>query len=802
MNLTPDEPLKFSKGFSMEFDFNLSPQGENFGHIFRIIGNDSLNIDFLSDVRTFSNFLLIIGNKTVAQFNTNEIPGFDFGQWMKIKIDCNLKENEIAFSFNDISKVVDYPVTKLNKFRIYFGGNLDAKFSTTDIPPMSIKNIRIHNEKGVLVRNWELLKHGNDCVYDSCENAKAIVTNPVWEIDSHVTWQKKTAFSLPEISLKMAYDKQSNRFFIVGKRQLIIYDIPAQTSDSVDYVSGIPFNENCNQLVYDEKNSRLISYNFFNNDLNYFDFETKTWTNNSDRFIDPRFWHNNKRYFPGDSMLVAVGGYGYHKYSALLQKHNARENAWEKNDLSLDISPRYLASMGLMKDSVLLLFGGYGNATGDQYESPHNYYDLYAINAYTGKVSKLWNIESVKDNYTTGNSLIYNEKNNSFYALAYANKKYESALLLHEYSISKPELKVYGDSIPYFFNDVESYCDLYFPDNRSELIAITSWIKDNKTEIGIYSIAFPPLSREEVLQIEKSEPVNRKLILPLAALAVLTGLFFILKNRLKKRQSGLPDEDLPAPVISKLPKLPKEKEIAPSINILGDFKILDSDGNNLSNNLTPTAKQIFLMVLFATVKKRGGVTSQMLHDLLWPDKDYDSARNNRNVYINRLRVILKNVGNLKIFKQEGCWVISDFEEVYCDYERVLSLIKQFNENPEFDFPLLNSILDIAQKGKLLPHYEAEWLDEYKSQYSDLIIEFLLEIVNLPGLQNDLPLLLRISDIILQQDNTEETGIRMKCNTLVRLGKKNQALLCFKKFSEEHQILFGVETTLKFKDMLK
>jgi two-component SAPR family response regulator len=804
LDLTPDKPLEFSQGFSMTFDFKLRSQGENFGYIFRIIGNDELNIDFLSDVSTRRTFSLIIGAKTVIQFKTGEIPDFRFDRWQTIKIDCRLKENKAILSINGVEKSIDYPFPGLDNFRIFFGGNFSNTFFANDIPPMAIKNIRIYNEKQTIVRNWELSEHKNDCVYDSCKNARAVAVNPVWEIDSHVTWQKRKTFLIPENRPEITYDKQSNRFFIVGKQQLIIYNVSAQTSDSVRYASGIPFNESCNQLVYDEKNDRLISYNFFSDELNCFDFESRTWNNNSNVYIDPRFWHNNKHYFPDDSLLVAIGGYGYHKYSALLQKYDEKKKIWEKYELSPGILPRYLASMGLMSDSVLLLFGGYGSITGDQYELPHNYYDLYTINAYTHQVSKLWSAESVKENYTNANSLIYNEENGLFYTLSYSNKKYESRLFLHEYSLSKPEYKVLGDSIPYIFSDVESYCDLYFPDNHSELIAVTSLTKDAKTEINIYTIAFPPLSGEDVLQVGKSDKIKHGWFIPLLFFPVLIVLFFILKRILKKRVYDSPDEDSSDNfVISKAPKPSEEKIIAPSINLLGTFKILDSEGNNLSSSFTPTTKQIFLTILFSTIEKKKGITSEMFRDLFWPDKEHDSARNSRNVYFNRLRSLLKNVGNLKISKQEeGYWIISNLKEVYCDYEQILSLIKQFNENKEVDFSLLENILDLAQKGKLLSHYEAEWLDEYKNQYYNLIVDFLLEIIKLPGLRRDWPLLLRISDIILLQDNTDETGIRLKCKTLFRLGKKNQALSCFKKFSEEHKIFYGVETNLKFEDMLK
>lgn len=49
-----------------------------------------------------------------------------------------------------------------------------------------------------------------------------------------------------------------------------------------------------------------------------------------------------------------------------------------------------------------------------------------------------------------------------------------------------------------------------------------------------------------------------------------------------------------------------------------------------------------------TEKDNRGITSKKLDDLLWGDKNEKSARNNRNVSISRLRLLLEKVGNIQI----------------------------------------------------------------------------------------------------------------------------------------------------------
>jgi hypothetical protein len=174
-------------------------------------------------------------------------------------------------------------------------------------------------------------------------------------------------------------------------------------------------------------------------------------------------------------------------------RYSIKNKEWKQHDISSSIAPRYLGSLGYLGNDELLYFGGYGSTTGNQEEFPHNYYDLYKVNTKTLEVKKLWEMSSPKEHFANSNSLVVNNDKKTFYNLAYSNTRYSTSLKLIEYSIEKPEFKIVGDTIPYKFKDIESYCDLYYCTQTSELLAITSVSKNNKTEINIYSIAYPPL---------------------------------------------------------------------------------------------------------------------------------------------------------------------------------------------------------------------------------------------------------------------------------------------------------------------
>ena len=85
LNLTPDQSLVFNNGFSMEFDVKLRHEVQTFGYVFRMIFNDTLNVDFLADITSVvTNFSLVIRNRTVLQFQNREIGNSVENTWIKV----------------------------------------------------------------------------------------------------------------------------------------------------------------------------------------------------------------------------------------------------------------------------------------------------------------------------------------------------------------------------------------------------------------------------------------------------------------------------------------------------------------------------------------------------------------------------------------------------------------------------------------------------------------------------------------------------------------------------------------------
>lgn len=786
LNLTPESKIITPNGFTLKFDIQLQKQLNNFGYVFRLIGNDSVNIDLVADF-TSSDYLfsLVAGAKSLIKVRNQEIKDFRENLWMTVILNYNKENGKITFSINDLKKSAELQTDKLSSFQVYFGLNNNPVFATTDVPPMTIRNIQIFNDKNELKRNWKLEKHALDNVYDECLNRKAVSVNPVWEIDRHVKWQTRAKIIIPYELPQIAFDEDNSRIYFAKHKAVFVYDAVRQTFDSIVSKKGEVYNCMANQLIYDKNSGKLISYNFDNANLAKFDFRTSEWSNENSQKITPQFWHHSKYFDWRDSTLITFGGYGYHKYKSDVMRYSLKNNDWKQHDISSSIAPRYLGSLGYLGNDELLYFGGYGSKTGNQQEFPHNYYDLYKVDLKTLEVKKLWELKSPAEHFTNSNSLIANPENKSFYNLAYSNTRYSTSLKLMEYSIEKPEFKIVGDTIPFKFKDIESYCDLYYSPKTSELLAVTSISKNNNSEISIYSIAYPPIQAKDVMQEEETASTwSWYLLFPIV---LLPGLYFVKKqkdkkDRIKHKVNAYLNVDSNT----------LRAELKPSsINMLGYFQLIDKDETNITGCFTATTSQILVLIILYTVKNGQGISTQELTEILWPEKDTDSARNNRNVYMSKLRQLIKNVGEIELSNQNNYWSVNFGKDVFCDYKNVMFLIAQLKKQTAPAADLVNELVTIASRGVLLPNLQEEWLDTFKGDYTNAVIETLTLLLQNNEIKNDQIMVLRISDAILKHDSIDEDIVKLKVATLFRLGKKSQAKQCYEKFAEDYKNFMGV-----------
>lgn len=816
LNLTPDKSIVLHNGLSMSFDVKLRPAQHNYGYIFRIIANDSLNIDLLSmDVEPEKDlFSLVVKNKSVIRFNEREFKQVDIYDWMTVKLVIDPQTSQLKVTINGIERQYAFNSITLKDFRISFGANYHSIFMTTDVSTITIRNINLYDEDR-LIRSWELGKHGVNVVYDSCIQAKALVKNPVWEIDDHVRWKKEATLLFPFIDPQIAFDEESGNLFVAKDQSVFIYNVITKVSDTILVKRGMPYDTRANQMIYDKNKGELVSYNFDSNDLNRFNFDKKEWEQHYTDYIPPNRWHHSKIFIPEENILLAVGGYGFYQYKRDITIYSMQKREWLKfqGDSAL-ITPRYLGSLGYLGDSIFLYFGGLGNASGNQDELPRNYYDLFKIDIKANTVEKLWSLEGITQHFVNGNSLIIDKTQQAFFTLTHPDKLFFTTIQLRKFDIATGASQLVGDSIAFRFNDNESYCDLFYCKPKKKLIAVAAHSEKSGTcDVEIFSISFPPLNVDDVLQKETAYCSSAGwpfiLIVSILVLFVCCWLILVIKRKklllsLKKRSVSRELRNQGQVVNKKTINPPlKQKNIQKSsIILLGEFQIIDNEGTNITNRFSTIIRQIFLLTLLHTIINRTGITTSKLIELIWGQDEDKRMRNNLYVNINKLRSLIKTIDQVEVISHDGSWSITLGDKVYCDYKNLMALINIIDEEEDISKDLLHEIINLSLTGSLLPDLSWACLDSLKSEYADLLIDKLSSFMELEEVRKDMPLLLKIANAILVCDSIDENAMIKKCYALYHLGKKRQTIECFEMFRKDYLNLLGTEYKSTFNEFME
>ncbi len=815
LNLTPEGPFSFPEGFILEFDVSFRKVLHNFGYVFRIVGKNDEHVDLLL-TRTRNSEVLepqltaIYKSGQVLCTQTFEDLNVDFDQWIRVKLIINPRKEWLKLIINEkeFEKTEEY-FGKLKNININFGKNDILFYETSDVPSMAVKDVKIKSPDEKIIYHWELARHVDDGVYDEIKGHFALCESPNWILDTHAYWQKIDAFTTG-IYPQFTFNRKNNRIAVIDQHTVYFYDVPERSLKKDKTVRGFPLSNKSNQLSYNLLDNSYFTYNF-TDEVAFYDTVTKIWNNENPNAENPHYWYHNRFFSSVDTALYTWGGYGFHIYKNDIHKYHFRTKTWEQNEYKGDvIAPRYLAGLGAWDDKTVLLFGGYGSEKGDQELSPHNYYDLYSFDLETATTKKKWELNEKQHNFVVANSLVIDTFNNCFYALCFPHQKFNTMLRLYRFSIEEPSYEIIADSIPYLFSDIYSYADLFLSEDGKQLIALTSYTeeKEDLATVNIYTLSYPPLNEADLFQaVPKARNVWWYALISLCVLILLVG--FIWKYGFRKKsaaekesreneQRGTTEQiEGYVPIVGIKPLY--EKNHKQSISLFGGFQVIDRDFNNITGEFTPTLKQLFLLILLYTLKDGKGISSVKLREILWFDKTNESAKNNRGVSLSKLRAIFEKIGEISINSKNSYWLIEFGKEIYCDYYEALILMDRLTG--EADPKDINRLISIVSEGELLPNLQTEWVDPFKSDFSNRLIDLFLNLVNRQDLELTPSARVNIADAIFAHDSLNEDALKIKCSLLVKMGKNGLAQKIYNSFIKEYQSLFGVDFKYTFEQII-
>ncbi|RYY35014.1 MAG: galactose oxidase, partial [Sphingobacteriaceae bacterium] len=443
------KPLCFKDNFELSFDFAFLPNRPNyFGYILRLINNDKQNIDLLYDRRIDSkHFRLIIGDQfSKISFSLDEKKLFT--GWTKFTFKFDVHKNQLTLVVGNSSYSQQVQFGKNNCLKVLFGSNDYLDFKTNDVPPMKLRNITVTEARRVSY-NWPLNESDGTEAKEEVTGSTAKVANPLWIKKLHRNWEQLQSFNVKGAA-SVAFDAESETIYITGTDSLISYQVSSSKRTSQYYISGTQFLLHGNQSYYNSTLKKLFNINVDQKQVATFDFTAKGWDiKHNSKAFETNYWHNNKFYSPVDSSLYVIGGYGQFLFKNDIQRYNIYTKNWQTVKAGGEnLIPRYLAALGETSKGAYIL-GGYGSTTGQQILNPKNLYDLIYFDVKKRLFKKIYELDIKGEDFVFANSLVINEKNNSYYGLIFPKHKYNSHLQLISGSLTEPTFKVLGNRIPY-----------------------------------------------------------------------------------------------------------------------------------------------------------------------------------------------------------------------------------------------------------------------------------------------------------------------------------------------------------------
>ncbi len=806
-----EQPICINNDFELSFELKFKPKVQSyFGYVFRIITTDGQNLDLLFQSDSLGKqhpFRIISGDEDIKlkSLNTNLF----YSKWNKFRVLIHDKKIEV-FDNNQLIGSGEISSKIKGCFKVYFGECSDPKFLTNDALPMFLRNITLKSDKQIR-HHWPLREISGASTADIFDSQqKAFTKNAHWLLKKHYEW-KQLGRIMVKGNSNFAFDANQRRIIINTDLKTYFFNTQNDSLSSKklekihkkftfgDMAILLPSQNKLINLRLNER--KVFNYNTIQND----------WDISPDeKYKLTEYWHHNNYLYPNDSAMVLIGGYGQYKYKNSFQKYSFRNNTWSDLRLKGDIiTPRYMFGLGTKNGTKSYLFGGFGSKTGDQGLNPQNYYDMFQIDWTTNTIKKLYDLKAPETPFVVASSLILNDKNDTFYGLIYNQLKFNSSLQLVEGSLSKPEIKPISKEIPYQFLDVGSNADIYFDKNNSKLFCVTSFHDRSpvdSTEIIIYSLDFPPSNLPAEVKADKISfsqyfSKNIFIIIPLLLLGGL-GYYFV-RRRKPTPKISLPTEVTLAEnlVNEQITILPVNEEISSKGKVLlfGGFQFINEKGTDLTNMFTPLLKEMFLYILLHSIRWNKGINSQQLNELLWFDKTADSARNNRSVNITKLKTIFEQLPSISIGKDTGNWMITfDTQKVSLDY---LDFLKLTNSKKEVNSEQIGQLTEIINRGGFLTTLEYEWLDDFKGEISNKVIDTYLVYSKQLDVSKNAEEIIEIADNIFKFDSVDETAMSMKCRALVQLGKHSLAKISYEKFAKDYKRLYSEDYGVSYKDVL-
>ena len=817
--LDDNQPFPIKNDFTISFQIYVRTNEPDFGSILHLHTNTNQYIRFSFVAGEERHFPALVLNEGIITIDTP----IEREKWLDVSLHLRLKDNVIEVDYDNKKVSAMVPLEDTKNISALFG---QMENYLADVAPINLRNITV-TQDGKQTREWKLWKHNDDVCYDMKEKAIARAIHPFWLIDNHIEWKLIHQAHIPG-KLDVAFNAREALFYLVKPQSIEVLDEKGTLRQKITIREGYPAVEYPNHLLYDTLTNKLISYYLKKGSTSYFSFDTSKWSN-VERNMDEASNYNHARTFnPADSSFYFFGGYGFYQYRNDLFRMKSGSYKLEQVEDERPLYPRYSAAMAIVGDE-LFVFGGRGNKYGKQELSTHFYFGLCAINLKTNQSRMVWQRNSPQEDGTLmASSMYFEPSDSSFYAVSMSKGGVLWKISMKDSVYTEVSKPIYNES-----NYQDCDFSLYSSPAHGKLFLVLDKILNDHTHnVYIYSINMPLVNEGDIRQSANTTIVNGHKYLYITGIILLliaAGMIFYrsrCSNRKDKTITIKEIEEVPViighhntpeqPLIAGQHTIMQEKgniqetdavsakttnyydRSRASISLCGCFNVRDKDGNDITSNFTPRLKHLLILLILYTEKNEQGILASKTTEILWPEKEETSARNNRNVNLRKLRVLLESIGDVEVITENNFLRIKWGTTVFCDYHTLLTCTQQFEQEKSEE--LLNRILELLLYGPLLPNTIFDWLDDFKDAYSSHSIDLLKNLLDIEIQRNHQEMIIRLADIMFLHDPLNEEALAAKCAVLSAQGKKGIARNLYDRFCKEYRDSMGENYKIPFADL--
>jgi two-component SAPR family response regulator len=708
--------------------------------------------------------LSLVGKQSLIQVPL-DAQSVGYKKWQYIEIIFDGQKKEIALAVNKKTSFVKENNIKTKYAPAIIFGKHD---SYVDVPKIAIRNLCIEGKDKKL--HFRLNEKAGNEVFDQKGKKYGIVENPEWMINDSYYWKLRCEkfFEKPAV---INFDSIRQQFILLDKDSAFTFSLNNNRIFSANYEHNQLLDTRLGCSFIDDEEHKLYIYEVNNLPVNSFsvsvlDLLTGSWEN---RIVPqlPQQRHHHSSFFDSETKQFTIfGGFGNQRYSNSFDTYSINQNRWiTENFYGNVIHPRFYSGQVKINDHQSLLFGGIGNQSGDQIVGRSYSYDCYLID-YTGKnIEKRWETALSSTGLVTVRNMVLADDTSSFYTLCYPEYIPATSLKLYKFSIKDGGHEIFGDSIPFISERIESNANLYYNNQTCEFYCTTQVFSPNGASIiKIYSLDSPPFTGNDI----SLTPANTRwknftckgfLILFLFAGALL-GFTYRTRKKIKTPNKRIQDK------IKELELIPDSHK-ANSIYVFGPFTVIDCRNKDISYLFSPKLKQLFLYILFAGMENEEGIDSQTIHSTIWPDKTAENAKNLKGVALNQIRKILTDIEGIELVFRGGYFKFELAGNLYVDYLEFIELANK--EKALLQEDIIRRITEITARGMFLKSIDFPEMLRIKYLLKNKIKSLFFPEILSCYKENKYTLAIYLAKTLNRIDEKDEDVFKYEIESYIKLG---------------------------------